>query len=55
MENLKQWRIENGYTQWDLALKLGVSLGTYRLWEAGLSKPNEENREKLEKLLSGED
>ncbi len=55
MNGLKQKRVKRNMTQWDMARKLGVSLGTYRLWEAGISKPNKENQKRLDELLKGED
>ena len=47
MDNLKSIREEKNLTQVALAAKVGVSLSTVRLWEAGAGKPNEENYKKL--------
>ena len=51
MENLKQKRLELGLTQEKLAKKVGVSLLAYQMWERGVSKPNDLNKHKLEKVL----
>ena len=51
MENIKQLRENKGYTQMDLAVKVGVSLTSVRMWEKGVSTPKPENKEKLEKVL----
>lgn len=49
---LKEARIKTGYTQVELAAKLGVSLSTLRLWEYGVSKPNRQNWNKIKKVFS---
>ena len=51
MENIKQLRENKGYTQMDLAVKVGVSLTSVRMWEKGVSTPKPENKDKLEKVL----
>ena len=51
MDNLKKLRKENELTQMDLAVKVGVSLTSVRMWEKGVSEPKEENRRKLEEVL----
>ena len=51
MENMKQYRIDAGLTQADVALKCGVSLTSYRLWEHGVQKPTDENLAKLKAVL----
>lgn len=38
-EELRQWRIEAGYKQEDLATELGVSRPTLSAWENRKSKP----------------
>ena len=48
---LKELRKRKGLTQTDVAVKVGVSLTSYQLWERGGMKPNKENQEKLEKVL----
>lgn len=45
--NYKDLRKKNGFTQIDVALKVGVSLTTYQLWERGVSNPTPENLAKL--------
>ena len=49
--NIKKLRKEKGLSQMKLAAETGVSLTTIRNWEYGTSEPNEENREKLKKVL----
>jgi len=49
----KEKRKKNGYTQIDVAVKVGVSLSTYILWEKGAMNPNEENQKKLDEVLGG--
>ena len=51
MDKLKELRKEKGLTQMDLAVKVGVSLTTIRMWEGGVSEPKPENKDKLEKAL----
>ena len=51
MENLKKLRLEAELTQMKLAAKVGVSITTIRNWENGVSDPNDENMEKLKKVL----
>jgi len=45
--NLKEQRIKKGMTQIDAAIAIGVSLSSYRMWELGVTKPNETNMQKL--------
>ena len=54
MENLKEERLRRGLTQIDMAIKCEVSLASYRMWEQGVTTPNEENMKKLEKTLDEE-
>lgn len=51
MNDLKSIRKNKGISQMTLAQKVGVSLLTIQLWEKGVTKPNEENQVKLEKVL----
>ena len=44
---LKEQRIKKGMTQIDAAIAIGVSLSSYRMWELGVTKPNETNMQKL--------
>ena len=39
-DTFKSSRISNGYTQADLASKLGVTIPTVSVWERGLSSPS---------------
>lgn len=39
------------WSQIDVAVKCGVSMLTYQLWERGAVKPNEENEAKLLEVL----
>lgn len=39
-DTFKSLRISNGYTQADLASKLGVTIPTVSVWERGLSSPS---------------
>jgi DNA-binding XRE family transcriptional regulator len=45
--NLKEQRIKKGMTQIDAAIAIGVSLSSYRMWELGVTKPNDTNMQKL--------
>ena len=51
--NLRERRLKAGFTQVDMAVKVGVSLTTYIMWEKLVAKPNEENAKKLEEVLNG--
>ena len=51
MENLKELRKAANLTQMDLAVKVGVSLMTIQLWERKVTKPKEENLNKLKEAL----
>lgn len=48
---LKEARKKLKMSQTSVAVKVGVSLTTYRLWEEGAMKPSQENRKKLFKVL----
>lgn len=50
--NLKQIRKELKMTQAEIARQVGVALATYLLWERGVGNPNEENLEKLMRIIS---
>lgn len=39
-DTFKSLRISNGYTQADVASKLGVTIPTVSVWERGLSSPS---------------
>jgi putative transcriptional regulator len=49
--DLKAIRSELGFTQEDLARKLGLALSTVSKWEQGVTSPSRLAREKLEKFL----
>jgi len=50
----KTIRLKLGFTQEDLARKLGLALSTVSKWEQGLFSPSRLAREKIEKLLKKE-
>jgi DNA-binding transcriptional regulator YiaG len=52
--DIKAIRLELGFTQEDLARKMGLSLSTVSKWEQRLFSPSRLAREKLEKLLKKE-
>ena len=52
MENLRELRRAANLTQMDLAVKVGVSLMTIQLWERKVTKPREENLNKLREVLN---
>jgi transcriptional regulator with XRE-family HTH domain len=47
-------RLKLGFTQEDLARKLGLVLSTVSKWEQGVTNPSRLAREKLEKFLKKE-
>jgi DNA-binding transcriptional regulator YiaG len=49
--DIKTIRLEFGFTQEDLARKLGLTLSTVSKWEQGVTSPSPLAREKLEKFL----
>ena len=49
--DIKAIRLKSGFTQEDLARKLGLALSTVSKWEQGVSSPSPLAREKIEKLL----
>jgi len=51
MQNLKMIRKNKRVSQMTLAQLVGVSLLTIQLWEKGVTKPNEDNQAKLNKVL----
>ena len=52
--NIKAFKLALGFTQEDLARKLGVTLPTVSKWEQGLFSPCRLAREKIKKLMKGE-
>lgn len=51
---LKEFRIKNNLSQFNMAQLLNVSISGYINWERGVMRPNEENQEKIDKLLGKE-
>ena len=51
MERLKVLRKKEGYTQADVAAKLGIDRSTYAKYETGQSEPNFEMLQKLSDLF----
>jgi len=49
--DIKTIRFELGFTQEDLARKLGLTLSTVSKWEQGVTSPSPLARDKLEKFL----
>ncbi len=52
LKNLKQMRLQRGYTQKQLAEMLKVDITTYGRYELGVTEPNIETLKKLSKILS---
>jgi transcriptional regulator with XRE-family HTH domain len=50
--NIKELRKAKGLTQIELAKRVGVSMMTIQLWERGVTKPNEENYNRLVEALN---
>lgn len=49
--NLKEFRDRHSLTQIELAKALDVSINTIIKWENEVSKPNADNRHKLQKYI----
>ena len=49
--DIKAIRLQLGFTQEDLARKLGLALSTVSKWEQGIFSPSRLAREKIEKLV----
>jgi DNA-binding XRE family transcriptional regulator len=52
MKDLKKMRIEAKMTQFDLAKAMKVSVNTIVKWENEVSKPSDENLNKLKELFN---
>ncbi len=52
MKNLRQLREDRGWSQLDLALRLGVSQNAVSKWESGRVVPSEANRYRLMVLFA---
>lgn len=51
-ERLKTLRKEAGFTQVDVAEKLGISQPAYASWERGAKKPTQDNLVKIAQILN---
>ena len=51
MKDLKKMRVEAKMTQFDLARAIGVSVNTIIKWENEVSKPSDENLNKLKEVF----
>lgn len=51
MENLKEWRIQNGLSRAKLAEMLGVNKLSILNWETGAFQPEAETKHRLEQLM----
>jgi transcriptional regulator with XRE-family HTH domain len=52
MKDLKKKRVEAKMTQFDLAKAMKVSVNTIIKWENEVSRPSDENLNKLKKLFN---
>ncbi|MFC2068033.1 multiprotein-bridging factor 1 family protein [Chloroflexota bacterium] len=52
-DKIRQCRDLKGWTQEQLARKVGVSLNTVQRWESGRTKPSQLAMEKLQEVLEG--
>ena len=52
MKDLKKMRVEAKMTQFDLAKAIGVSVNTIIKWENEVSKPSDENLNKLKEVFN---
>lgn len=51
-ERLKNLRKDAGFTQVDVANKLGISQPAYASWERGVKKPTQDNLVKIAQILN---
>ncbi len=51
-ERLKNLRKQAGFTQVDVASKLGISQQAYASWERGAKKPTQDNLVKIAQILN---
>jgi DNA-binding XRE family transcriptional regulator len=54
MQSLREMRLEKLMTQTDVAVYVGCSLASYRMWELGVTKPSDKYKIKLIKLFGRE-
>jgi putative transcriptional regulator len=52
--DIRAIRLRLGFTQEDLARKLGLSLSTVSKWEQGVTAPSRLAREKIDRFLKRE-
>lgn len=52
MKDLKKMRVDAAMTQFDLARAIGVSVNTIIKWENEVSRPSDENLNKLKELFN---
>jgi DNA-binding XRE family transcriptional regulator len=52
MKDLKKMRIDAEMTQFDLARAVGVSVNTIIKWENEVSRPSDENLNKLKEVFN---
>ena len=52
MNRIEQYRRKNGITQYELALKMGVSQANISLWEKGEVSPRSDKLPLLAKILN---
>jgi|LGOV01.1.fsa_nt_gb transcriptional regulator with XRE-family HTH domain len=52
-DQIKKRRHAKKLTQIEAAIKIGVSISSYRLWEQGGVKPSPENEARLIEVLRG--
>lgn len=52
MKDLKKMRVDAAMTQFDLARAVGVSVNTIIKWENEVSKPSDENMNKLKEIFN---
>ena len=50
-ENLKEARLKSGYSQKEVAEKIGVAKSTYSLYESGNREPNVDTIKKISDIL----
>ena len=51
-ERLRRFRLENGWSKSAIAEQLGVSIPSIMRWEEGISRPNDYNLYKIDRLLA---
>lgn len=52
MKDLKKMRVDAAMTQFDLARAVGVSVNTIIKWENEVSRPSDENLNKLKEVFN---